>query len=261
MNAALFWQVMLRVWKAALRRPVHLSFSLAQPLMWMLFFGFLMKRFPLDTLPASVDYTSFLLPGICAMTVLFGASQVGIGLIRDMQTGFLQRMLASPAPRWVLLGGKVAADGVRLLVQAVIVLLFGAAMGATVNLAPVPLLAGFIVLFFFAVAFGSLSCFIALRARKQETMAAFVHIVNMPIFFTSTALVPGKEMTGVLAWIAAWNPLRPVVEALRGAVLFRTVPAFESGLMAVLLLAFLMTGLAVWEMGRSRSVSAWEARR
>lgn len=260
MKAALFRQVMLRVWKTSLRRPVHLTFSLVQPLMWMVFFGFLMRRFPLDSLPASVDYVSFLLPGICAMTVLFGASQAGIGLIRDMQTGFHQRMLASPAPRWVLHTGKVAADALRLVAQALVVLIVGLAVGAGVGFSPGPVFAAVAALFFFAVAFGSLSCLIALKARKQETMAAFVHVVNMPVFFTSTALVPGKQMSGALAAVAAWNPLTPVVEALRGALLFQTMPSFTQHILPPLLLALVLSSLAVWQMQRSASISAWESR-
>lgn len=256
----LLTQVYLRVLKTSLRRPVHLTFSLVQPLMWMLFFGYLMRRFPLDSLPPSVDYVSFLLPGICAMTVLFGASQVGIGLIRDMQTGVFQRMLASPAPRWALHVGKVSADATRLVAQAIIVLAAGLAVGAGVTLAPAPLLAGLVTLFFFAVAFGSLSCLIALKARRQETMAAFVHVVNMPIFFTSTALVPAKQMAGPLAAIAALNPLTPVVEALRGALLFQAMPSFTHQLLPAAALAVALASSAIWQMGRNASVSVWESR-
>ena len=53
------------------------------------------------------------------LTVLLGASQAGVELIRDMQTGFLQRVLDTPAPRAALLLGKVGSDVGRLLVQAV----------------------------------------------------------------------------------------------------------------------------------------------
>jgi len=64
------------------------------------------------------------------MTVLFGASQSGIGLIRDLQTGFLQRILASPASTFAVLGGKLLADVLRLLAQALFVLLVARALGA-----------------------------------------------------------------------------------------------------------------------------------
>lgn len=61
----------------------------------VLFFGFLFHRYGLDTFlrelgtrERPIAYLDFLTPGVCAMTVLFGASQSGIGWIRDLQTGF-----------------------------------------------------------------------------------------------------------------------------------------------------------------------------
>ena len=63
------------------------------------------------------------------MTVLLGASQSGISLIRDVQTGFLERVLSTPASRTSVLFGKVAADVSRLLLQAVLVAVLGVVLG------------------------------------------------------------------------------------------------------------------------------------
>ena len=100
-----FYSIFFRTWLKVLRRPVILLLSFLQPLIWMSFFGFLFQRFPLGEMPAGVRYIDFLVPGICVMTVLIGASQSGIGLIRDMQTGFLDRMLYSPANNLAMLAG------------------------------------------------------------------------------------------------------------------------------------------------------------
>jgi ABC-2 type transport system permease protein len=250
----------MRTLKKTLRRPVTLTFSLIQPLFWMLFFGFLMQRYPIDTLPGGVDYKSFLVPGICAMTVLFGASQAGAALMRDMQTGFLQRMLLTPAPRWILHLGKITADGLRLQCQALAVLLLGSIVGASVSFAALPFIVSFLSLFFFAIAFGSLSCVIALRARRAETMATFVHVVNMPIFFTSTALVPHKQMPDWLAAIARWNPLTLAVENLREALLFQSMPPFISHVAPLFVLAMLMLALAIIVLRTGTVISTWETR-
>ena len=99
-----------RTWVKAFRRPGMLMFSFVQPLMWMLFFGFLFQRFRLEGFGADTRYIDYLAPGVSLMTVLFGASQSGIGWIRDLQTGFLLRMLGTPASRAALLCGKIAAD-------------------------------------------------------------------------------------------------------------------------------------------------------
>lgn len=252
--------MLARTWRKTFRRPVSLTFSLFQPLMWMLFFGFLMQRFPLGDVAQPVSYTSFLLPGICAMTVLFGASQSGVGLIRDMQTGLLQRMLATPAPRWALHAGRIIADSLRLLLQAVVVAALGILLGAKVHVQPAALLQGVLILFLFAVALASLSHAVALVARKQETMATFVHVINMPLFFTSTALVPQKQMPEWLATIAAWNPLTLAVEGLRAPLLYQATPQWQSQLLPMLVLAITLSWLAHYLLGRAVTVSVWKTR-
>lgn len=214
-----FSAVFIRTWKKVFRRPVVLVFSFVQPLMWMVFFGFLFHRYLLDELP-DLTYLEFLLPGVCGMTVLFGASQSGIGLVRDMQGGFLERILRTPVFGTGFLGGKICADATRLLVQAILVCLLGMLLGARVSPAVFPLLLALAYLSLFAVAYCSLSCWIALRTRSQEMLGVFVQAVNMPVFFTSTALVPDRQMPGWLAGVSQWNPLSSVVDALRSALLF-----------------------------------------
>jgi ABC-type multidrug transport system permease subunit len=147
-----------RTWLKTARRPVVLTFSFAQPIMWLLFFGFLFHRFDVGLALRGVRYLDFLLPGVCAMTVLFGASQSGIGLIRDMQTGFLQRLFDSPANPGVVLGGKLLADVVRLLAQAVVIGLLGLVIGTKLHFTVAGLAATLVALGLFAIGFCSLSC-------------------------------------------------------------------------------------------------------
>jgi ABC-2 type transport system permease protein len=216
------WEVCLRTWRLTWRRPVLLTFSLGQPLVWMLFFGFLFER--VRAAGEGIAYLDFLAPGVSVMTVLFGASQSGIGWIRDLQTGFLPRMLNTPASPSAILAGKVLADSVRLLLQAAVVLGLGVLLGARLHPGPGALL-GLLCLLLFAAAFSCLSCAFALQARAQETMATFVHLVNMPLLFTSTALVPRDRMPDWLASLARWNPLSLTVDAWRGALLFGQTPS------------------------------------
>ena len=215
------WEVCLRTWRITWRRPVLLTFSLGQPLIWMLFFGFLFQRFPIS----GFSYLDFLAPGVSAMTVLFGASQAGIGWIRDLNTGFLPRMLNTPASPAAILAGKILADVVRLLLQALAVLALALVLGARLRPNPAMLPVGVLCLALFAAAFCSISCAIALHARAQETLATFVH------------------MPGWLAVLAEINPLSIVVEVWRGALLSIPVPGLAGRvlyLVALIVLFFLL---------------------
>jgi ABC-type multidrug transport system permease subunit len=240
-----------RSWTKALRRPVPLSFGFVQPLLWMLIFGFLFHRFALGGEYAALSYVSFLVPGVCGMTVLFGASQAGIDLVRDLQTGFAQRMARATAhPGW-LLGGKLAGDVSRLLAQAAVVALLGIALGARLHPSPAALLVAALGLAAFAVAYASLSCWVALKTGAPESMAVFVHVVNLPLLFTSTALVPTRQMPGWLAEVARWNPLTRVADALRQALLFARMPDAAALLVPLLVLAALLFALARHAMARA----------
>jgi ABC-2 type transport system permease protein len=214
----------LRSWLKTIRRPVPLTFSFVQPLFWMLIFGFLFHRFTLGSAYAGLSYLDFLLPGICAMTVLFGASQAGIAVVHDLQTGFLQRMVRSTMhPVWILTGKNVA-EVTRLLVQAFMVVLLGIALGARLRIDPLALLVALVALALFALAYASLSCWVALETKAQESMAVFVHLVNIPLLFTSTALVPSSQMPTWLETLARWNPLSLVANGLREALVLGQMP-------------------------------------
>jgi ABC-2 type transport system permease protein len=218
--------VFVRTWRASLRRPVPLTFSLVQPLLWLLLFGYLFQRFPVGPRWAEGGYAFFVVAGICGMTVLFGASQSGISFVRDMQTGFLRRLLATPAGGLDILLGKLLADVTRLLVQALTVFFLGWTLAGNPRLywasAPATLLAYAL----FALAFSALSCVVALLARSPEGMAVFVHLVNMPVLFTSTAFAPRGLMPHWLAVVAGWNPLSLAVDVCRrGLFQDRTIDA------------------------------------
>jgi len=243
-----------RTWVKTLRRPVTLTFSLVQPLVWMTFFGFLFHRYRVGEGVGELGggsgtpYLDFLAPGVCTMTVLFGASQSGIGWIRDLQTGFLPRILNTPASHHPILAGKVLADGVRLLLQASAILAAALLLGVR-PAAPSPsLLPGILAVALFAAAFSALSCAVALRARAPEAMATYVHLINMPLLFTSTALVPGRQMPPWLEAISAWNPLSLAVDAFRGALLAGQTPSLPGQLLPLALLTAATYLLAAREM-------------
>ena len=82
-------------------------------------------------------------------------------------------------------------------------------------------------------------------------MATFVHLVNMPLLFTSTALVPRGQMPGWLAAVSRFNPLTLAVDAWRAALLSGTMPSLRS----VLLLAALVAVLFLAALGGMRSAA------
>ncbi len=220
----IFWFLFRRGLLGIARRPVTLTFGFLQPLLWMLLFGFLFERMTDERQLQGLSYLTFVAPGVSLMSVLFGASQSGVPLIRDYQTGYLQRMARTPTTPAALLAGKLAADCARLFAQALGVLLMGAALGAKLQLQPrgLPLALGAVGLL--SIALTSISCLLALLARAPEPMGVYVHLANMPLLFTSTALVPRARMVPWLESLSRVNPLSAAVDAWRAAWVGTPIP-------------------------------------
>lgn len=207
------YHICIRMWKKLYYRPIHLVFSFIQPLFWLTIFGFLFEK--KVSIPG-VDYLSYLLPGILGMTVLQSSSQSGILFIKDFQTGFFGRYNFTPIAKSSLLFFKILADFSRIVVQVIVISIIGYLVGIktiSVHLEDIPLILG--ATFLFTYFYASLSCFIALKTKTSELMATFVHLFNLPIIFTSTALIPNKGLPNWLARIAEYNPLSHLSNILR----------------------------------------------
>src|SRR5438128_8700598 len=88
-----------RSFKKLLRRPIAIYFSLIQPVIWLLLFGQIFNS--IARLPSAAphfggkSYFQFFIPAVLLQTLLFGAAQSGIGIISDMQSGFLSKLLTT----------------------------------------------------------------------------------------------------------------------------------------------------------------------
>src|SRR6202050_4123179 len=102
-----------------LRTPQALVFSVIQPVIFVLLFR---CAFGGAIHVPGTNYVDFLMPGIFAQTVAFGAVGTAVGLSGDVRTGILVRFRPLPMARIAVLAGRTAADLARnLLVVAVMI--------------------------------------------------------------------------------------------------------------------------------------------
>src|SRR5919108_4534453 len=76
------------------------------------------------------SYLSFIVPVSMLQAAGFSGAATGVNLARDMEQGWVDRLVASPAPRWVLLAGNVFSASVRALIPATLLLTVTLALGA-----------------------------------------------------------------------------------------------------------------------------------
>src|SRR5260370_16761100 len=75
------------------RIPDELIFATIQPIMFVLLFRYVFGGAILVT---GTTYVNFLMAGIFAQTVIFGATSTGIGLATDLQRGLVDRFPSLP---------------------------------------------------------------------------------------------------------------------------------------------------------------------
>src|ERR687896_2689069 len=74
-------------------------------------------------------YQSFIIPVSLMQGAGFTGAATGVNLARDIEQGWFDRLLVSPAPRPVLLAGLVLSASLRSLVPATVLLTVGFSLG------------------------------------------------------------------------------------------------------------------------------------
>lgn len=197
------------------------------------------------------NYQSF----IIAISLLQGAgftgAATGVNLARDIEQGWFDRLLASPAPRSVLLAGLVLSASVRALVPATVLLTVGFAIGVDW-----PGLDGLLLALLLVMGTGTVAAcwgvMLALRFRSQSA-APLMQAGMFVLVLTTTAYAPLDVLTGWLHDVAEINPLTQVVEAVRQGFIGAGVTWAETwpGLVALAGMILVLGALALRGMRRT----------
>jgi ABC transporter DrrB family efflux protein len=196
------------------------------------------------------SYESFIVPISMLQGAGFTGAAAGVNLARDIEAGWLDRLLVSPAPRWVLLAGTVLAASARALIPATLVLAIALALGAGF-----PGLDGLAIAYVMVAAMAAVAAcwgsFLALRFKSQSA-APLMQAGMMALILTTTAYAPLALLSGWLQDIARVNPVTQVVEAARqGFVGTVTWADTWPGLLALAGMLALLGMLALREMRRT----------
>jgi ABC-2 type transport system permease protein len=220
------------------RDPAEMLTRAIQPALWLLVFGQVFGR--LKAIPTgSLDYLTFMAPGILAQSVLFIAIFYGISVIWERDLGILQKLLVSPAPRTALVLGKALSAGVRGLAQGVIIYSLSLLLGIHLSFSPLHILGVVFFIILGSALFSTLSLAVACLVKTRERFMGIGQVLTMPLFFASNAIYPIASMPGWVRAIARVNPLSYQVDALRSLMVHGGQSIFGIGLdAAVLLLIF-----------------------
>ena len=142
----------------------------------------------------------------------------GIGLIRDMETRFYDRLLLAPINRGSLIGGLYIAVSVRVLVPFTITLLLALATGAQFTAAVVPSVA---CLLFAAEGAALLGAGFGIGMGLRLKTFAAAPIMFMTVFtfmFMSPVQGPLDFISGWLHGVATVNPVTRITSLARAGL-------------------------------------------
>jgi ABC-2 type transport system permease protein len=198
----------------------------------------------------SDNYQSFLIPVSLLQGAGFTGAATGVNLARDIEQGWFDRLLASPAPRPAILAGLVFSASVRALVPAVVLLSVAFAIGASW-----PGLLGLLVTLLGVMAMGTVAalygCSLALRFRTQAAAPLMQAGMFVGVLMT-TSYAPRELLQGWLQVVADLNPVTQVLEMARQGFVTGGVTWGETwpGLLALAGLIAVFATLALRGMGR-----------
>jgi ABC-2 type transport system permease protein/oleandomycin transport system permease protein len=198
------------------RVPQLLIFSTIQPVIFVLLFRYV---FGGAIHVPNVPYVDFLMPGVFAQTVAFGAMNTAIGLAADVNTGLIERFRSLAMARSAVLAGRTLADAVRNVLVVALMATVGFAVGFRVHTNALSLLAALALLVLFGYALSWVFAAVGLAVGQPETAQAAAFPVMAPLVFASSAFVPVSTMPGWLQPFAEHQPLSVVVSASRDLVL------------------------------------------
>ncbi|MGB9816160.1 MAG: ABC transporter permease [Desulfurococcaceae archaeon] len=213
--------------------------TVIQPLLWLIFLGLgfggvfnpenidLSKLGINATLPLAgniisryfnsvfggVDYVTYLVSGMVAMTAFIGSFISGISVIWDKQFGFLKETLVAPAPRGVIILGRIVGDAIVNTIQSIIIITLALLFTTGIKLSGIPI--ALLYIFIMSLGFTSLGTVISLKFQSVEGFQVIVNILTMPLMFASGVFYPVTSMPDWMQVFAMINPLTYAVHASR----------------------------------------------
>jgi ABC-2 type transport system permease protein len=194
------------------------------------------------------SYIGFILPLSIVSASLAGAGIAAQNLVRDIESGYFDKLLLTPVSRAALLLGPMIAGAAILGVQAAIVVVVGYLLG----LAPATGIPGVLVVIGLSILLGTGFAGFTVSAALGSGSAAATQgasFVFFPLTFLTASFVPLDLLSGWLKTAARLNPITYVLEAMRALLISGwDGTKIAEGVFACLTLALLMYVLAFFAL-------------
>lgn len=219
--------------RTALRTPAYLLPNLLIPI----FFYFVMVG-SLEEFAGRggvANFQAFQLPVSILFAVQGGSA--GLNMVADIESGYFDKLLLTPASRLAILIGAMMADFLRVMVQATVVLFIALAAGMEFATGIPGAVLLILLSSLWGLAYSAIGFSIALKTgNSQATQSMWA--LFMPLMFLSTTFAPKEALSGWLKTAASLNPMTYLLDGMRAL----SMTGWEMDRIAIAVLAVAILG-------------------
>ncbi len=197
------------------REKLNLVFSVAQPALWLVFFGVGMGRAVDRNVIGTDDYIAFTLPGIIAFTIVGGGVAAAMPLMWDKEGGYLDKLMSMPISRSSIIVSRFVYQFVLATFQVTALLVVATISGINIEAGIGAVLVILAAAALLDLAVTASFTALAYRVPGHGTFFAITGFITLPLLFMSNAFVPVEVLPGWMEVVARLNPLTYAIEAMR----------------------------------------------
>ncbi len=172
MSFSQFQGLFVREVKRIYRNPLVIATTIAQPFIWLAFFGSSLALAPSQFLEEyfhTTSYIEFLLPGVLSTSMLSIGMFASMSSVQDKRFGYMKRILITPTTKSTVFLSKVFGATMRGLVQIPVMVAASIAFGVRFHIPPAGWVEWILALFLLGLGFSGLFLGMTVSSTDWQT--------------------------------------------------------------------------------------------
>ncbi len=165
-----------------------------------------------------VDYINFILPLSIVSSALSGAGVAGQSLVRDIESGYFDKLMLTPVSRAALILGPTIAGAVILALQSAFIVTVGLLMGLNPATGVLGLLTLISLALLLGLSFAGFTIGIALLTGNAAATQSG-NFLFFPLTFLTATFVPIELLSGWIKVATQVNPITYILDAMRSLMI------------------------------------------
>ena len=183
------------------------------PFLYLMAFGYGVGK---DTTVDGIDYLTFLLPGLLAMSSMNHSYNIATEInISRFYLKIFEEFLLAPNQRWQIIAGEVLYGITKGMIPVLIIGVYSILCGVELHVSSLFITA----LLLHLVAFSLIGFIVALKMKNHRDQATMNAFIITPMMFLSGTFFPVDQMPSIIQFLATISPLTYSADLIRASLL------------------------------------------